>query len=79
MSRQRPRYSDLIRQLQDIAERIQSEELDVDELSSLVRNAMEMLHICKKKIESAEVEIEKIIEKFEGEKNSGAVKKERMN
>ena len=64
MPKQKQKYSEMTKELESIVERIQSHELDVDELSMLVKKAMEMIRLCRKKIEGAEVEVKKILDDF---------------
>ena len=60
------KYSKSIRKLEEIIQRIESEEVDVDELSAKVKEAVSLIKICKDKIEKAELEVKKVVDGFEG-------------
>jgi len=60
------KYSKSIKKLEEIIEKIESEEIDVDELSEKVKEAVELITTCKTKIEKAELEVKKVVDGFEG-------------
>ena len=63
------KYAKAILQLDDIIRKIESEDIDVDELSVKVKEAVELIKVCKAKIEKAELEVKKVVENFDlGEK-----------
>ena len=55
-------YKDAIQEIEEILEKIESGELDVDSLSLKVRRVAELLETCKKKLSSTEKEIQKVID-----------------
>ena len=59
------KYSKSIKKLEEIIEKIESEEIDVDELSVKVKEAVSLIKICKNKIEVAELEVKKVVDGFE--------------
>ena len=59
------KYSKSIKKLEEIIERIENEEIDVDELSAKVREAVSLIKTCKDKIEKAELEVKKVVDGFE--------------
>jgi exodeoxyribonuclease VII small subunit len=59
------KYSQALSELQQIVEQLQDETIDVDELSSKVKRATELIHICKQKIQNTEMEVETILDKFQ--------------
>ncbi len=67
MNKKAVSYTQAMAELNELVEKMQSEELDIDELSGAVRRAMELIILCRKKIQSTEIEIKKIIEEFENE------------
>ena len=67
------KYSEAVKKLEEIIAKIESEEIDVDQLSKKVKDAVELINICKEKIQKAELEVKKVVEDFK----SG--KKEAMN
>ncbi len=63
------KYSKAIKQLEDIIQRIENEEIDIDELSDKVREASALVKLCKDKIEKAEMEVKDVVQKFEESSN----------
>ncbi len=58
-------YKEAFTELENIVRQIDSDELDVDELSDKVKRATELLTFCRKKLLSTEKEIEDILKKIE--------------
>ena len=67
------KYSKSIKRLEEIIARIENEEIDIDELSKEVKEAVLLIKTCKAKIEKAEMEVKEVVEGFEKElgKSSG--------
>ncbi|MFA5261611.1 MAG: exodeoxyribonuclease VII small subunit [Candidatus Omnitrophota bacterium] len=62
------KYNKAIEKLEEIIRRIEQEEIDVDELSVKVKEAVELIELCKSKIEKAECEVRQVVQAFqEGE------------
>jgi len=59
------KYSKSIQKLEEIIEKIESEEIDVDELSAKVKEAVSLIKTCKDKIEKAEMEVKKVVDGFD--------------
>jgi len=53
-----------MKKLEDIIESIENEEVDVDELSEKVREAVTLIKDCKGKILKAETEVKKVVDEF---------------
>jgi len=58
------KYDKSIKKLEEIIERIENEEIDVDELSISVKEAVTLIKTCKSKIEKAELEVKKVVDGF---------------
>ena len=56
------KYNKAIKRLEEIIERIENEEIDVDELSDKVKEAIELITVCKEKIEKAEMEVKRVVD-----------------
>ena len=54
-------YSDALTEMESILEKIEHEELDVDELSSTLKRVSYLMKICRQKLRTAESEVEKIL------------------
>ena len=59
------KYGKSIKRLEEIIAKIESDEIDVDELSERVKEAVGLIKTCKNKIEKAEVEVKKVVDGFE--------------
>jgi exodeoxyribonuclease VII small subunit len=64
------KYSKAVEKLDEIIAKIESEDIDVDELSVKVKEAVELIKVCKSKIEKAELEVKKVVENLEIEKDT---------
>ena len=66
------KYREAIERLDEIIGAIESEDIDVDELSLKVKEAVGLIRTCKARIDKAEVEVKKVVEDFAKEsKNNG--------
>ncbi len=61
------KYSKAIKRLEEIVQKIESEEIDVDDLSARVKEAVELLRVCRGKIEKAEMEIKNVVNDLDDE------------
>ncbi len=59
------KYTKSIKRLEEIIQKIENEEIDVDELSEKVKEAVTLIQFCKEKIEKAEAEVKKVVEDLE--------------
>jgi len=59
------KYSEAMSELDAILDDLQSERIDVDELSLKVRRAAELIKICKSKIHQTEMEVKEIVKEFQ--------------
>ena len=64
------KYSKAMKKLEEIIEKIENEEIDVDELSDKVKEAVSLIQVCKTKIEKAEMEVKKVVQNFDKEISS---------
>ncbi|MBN1145267.1 MAG: exodeoxyribonuclease VII small subunit [Bacteroidales bacterium] len=66
MTKKQISYSEAIAAIDEILHQIETGELDVDELAEKVKQASELLKICKSKLFSTEKEVEKVLKEMEG-------------
>ncbi len=59
------KYSKAMERLEEIIAKIENEQIDVDELSDKVKEAVALVKLCKDKIEKAELQVKEVVEKFE--------------
>jgi exodeoxyribonuclease VII small subunit len=60
-------YAKSMQKLEEIIEKIEGEEIDIDELSEKVSEAVVLIKACKEKIEKSELEIKKIVDGLKAE------------
>ncbi len=65
MAKNQLTYLDAYSKLQDILSQIENNQLDVDELSSKIKEASSLLKICKEKLFVANEETKKIIDNID--------------
>ena len=58
-------YRKAMKRLDEIVGKIESEQIDVDELSGHVKEAVTLINLCKDKIEKAELEVRQVVDGFE--------------
>lgn len=66
MTKKNLSYSEAIASIDEILQQIETGELDVDELAEKVKQASELLKLCKGKLFSTEKEVEKILKEMDG-------------
>ncbi len=57
-------YAEAKKRLQEIVEKMESDELNIDELSSYVKEATDLIDICRKKLLETDAELQAIYEKM---------------
>jgi exodeoxyribonuclease VII small subunit len=60
-----PSYNEAIVEIEEILQRIETGELDVDELTDKVKRVAFLLETCKKKLKTTEHEIQKVMDSLE--------------
>jgi exodeoxyribonuclease VII small subunit len=65
-----PTYNEAIAEIEEILQKIESGELDVDELTEKVKRVAYLLETCKKKLKTTETEIQKVIDGLEEDEES---------
>jgi len=58
-------YEQALSRIEEIVSKIEAEELNVDELAKHVKEASELLKLCKGKLFETEAEIEKILKEMD--------------
>ena len=65
MTKKKFSYKEALKEIETIVEKIENEEADIDELSQMVKRALNLLDSCKKKLKSTEDELNDSLEKFQ--------------
>ena len=50
-------FSEAVTEVEDILRRLESDEIDIDELTAEVRRSVELIAVCREKLDRAEVEV----------------------
>ncbi len=58
-------YTEAVKELETIVQKLQNEEVEIDQLKTLVARSTELLTFCKKTLHETDEEIKKIIDKIE--------------
>lgn len=58
-------YSDAIAEIEQIIERIENNDVEIDNLSKNVKRVAELLKFCRAQLKGTEEEVEKILKDFE--------------
>ena len=58
-------YSEAIAEIEEIIEKIENDELDLDLLAVNVKRVAELINLCKAKLKATEDEVEKILKDFD--------------
>ena len=61
------KFGEAVSELEEILQRIESEEIDIDELAAELKKAAELLELCRSKIRKAEVEVTQIVQSLDDE------------
>jgi exodeoxyribonuclease VII small subunit len=56
------RFGEAIEELEGILRRVESEEIDIDDLAEELKNAAQLLEVCRGKIRQAELEVTQIVQ-----------------
>lgn len=62
MAAKKETYSEAMKHLEEIVSRIESNELDIDQLGEYLQEAQKLIKFCKNKLYKADAEIKKILE-----------------
>lgn len=65
MAKKDKTYSESIKELEEILERIESGDLDVDILTEEIKKASGLIKLCKEKLYKTDEEVKKILDKIE--------------
>ena len=64
------KYEDAIRQLEDIVEKLENNELDIDEMPEALKRAQQLLKLCRDRLTKTDAEIKKIQEEAKDAPNA---------
>ncbi len=58
-------YQDAFSELQDIVNKIETGEVEIDALSDMIKRASKLIEVCNAKLTATESEVDKLLEKLE--------------
>ena len=58
-------YNEAVSEIEEILEKIENEELDVDELAEKVKRVSALLKICREKLQNTNEQVEQILKEME--------------
>jgi Exonuclease VII small subunit. len=64
MEKKKQTYKEAVAEIEEILEKLENEELDVDELAAKVKRVSQLLRFCKEKLSGTEKEIQNIIQEM---------------
>ena len=65
MAAKKMTYQEAVTEIDDILNKIENDELDVDELSEKVKRVSTLIKLCKEKLHKTETEVENILKDME--------------
>ena len=65
ISKKTIKYSEAVEELDSILSELESERVDVDDVAVKVKKAIELIKLCRERIEKTELEVIKIVKEFE--------------
>jgi len=63
------RYAEMMEELERILEHLESDSIDVDELSGRVKRASELIRLCRKRLVDSQTEIEQVGADLQGDQD----------
>jgi len=62
MTKEKLTYQEAIREIEEIIEKINSDEIEIDDLTEMVKRVSYLLSYCKDKLTKTEEEVEKVLD-----------------
>lgn len=56
------KYEDAVKQLREIVDKMENDELDIDSLAEQLKKAKQLIKACKEKLNNVDAEINKILD-----------------
>ena len=61
MAKKEIKYEEAVAQLEEIVDKMENDELDIDQLSDQMKRAKELVKLCKDKLTKTDEEIKKLL------------------
>jgi len=56
------KYEDALAQIEDIVRRMENDQLDIDSLASQLKQAQQLIKLCKDRLTAVDAEVKKILD-----------------
>ncbi len=56
------KYEDAVHKLEDIVERLENDQLGIDEMTAELKKAQQLIKLCKERLSKTDAEIRKILD-----------------
>lgn len=56
------KYEEAVKQLEEIVQKMENDEYDIDELTEQLKHAQQLLKFCKEKLTKTETEVKKLLQ-----------------
>ncbi len=56
------KYEDAVHKLEDIVERLENDQLGIDEMTAELKKAQQLIKLCKERLSKTDAEIQKILD-----------------
>ncbi len=63
--KKQPTFGEAVAEVEDILARLEGDDIDVDDLSTEVKRAVELVSLCREKLRSTEVEVKDFVARLE--------------
>ena len=60
-NKKQPSYGEAVQQVEEILARLENDTIDVDELAEEVRRAVELVELCREKLQRTELEVQEFV------------------
>ena len=64
-------FGEAVDEIEELLARLEAEEIDIDDLSAEVRRAVELIGLCRTKLEKTDAEVRELVAELPGKSESG--------
>lgn len=67
MAKEKIKYNDAIEEIESILDKMENNQLDIDDLGENVKRVASLIKLCKEKLTKTEQDVEQILKDIEGD------------
>lgn len=71
-TKKQPTYGEAVQQVEEILARLENDAIDVDELAVEVKRAVELVELCREKLQRTELEVQEFVARLRGDETPPA-------